>query len=180
MSVAQIVLRQRTAADVVGLGAGAAVLFVPAIVKMPIAFQLWTARATDLPRNIRPSRSAVLLHVAVGDLVRDALVAERRHQPVEYRTGISVADCRLDLVGPEVRSDLVDQCCRACQATNGMDQPDRMVEGRTLPILYFGMILVSGLTTREYGRGRRHHATQIIDTSLRCASVSPSMYRCVV
>src|SRR5260370_25909307 len=108
MSVGQIVVGKRTAGDVVGLGAGAAVLFVPAIVKMPIAFQLWTARATDLPRNIRRSRSAVLLHVAVGDLVRDALVAERRHQPVEYRTGISVADCRLDLVGPEIGSEVID------------------------------------------------------------------------
>src|SRR5262249_7187324 len=105
MSVAQIMVRKRTAADVVGLGAGAAVLFVLAIVKMPIALQLWTARATDLPRNIRPSSSAVLLHVLVGNLVRDALIANRGHQPVEYRTGISVTDCRLDLVGPEVCPD---------------------------------------------------------------------------
>src|SRR5260370_8727406 len=120
MSVAPIMLREPTAADVVGLGAGAAGLFVPAIVEMPIALQLWTARATDLPRNIRPSRSAVLLHVAVGDLVRDALVAERRHQPVEYRTGISVADCRLDLVAPKVRSVPFNTFSRACQAPNAM------------------------------------------------------------
>src|SRR5262249_39567399 len=145
---------------------------------MPIAFQLWTARATDLPHNTRPSRSAVPLHVPIGDLVGDALVAERRHQPVEYRTGISVADCRLDLIGPQVCSDLVDQVCRACQATNGMDHPNSVVDGRTLLVLNFRMISVSGLTRREYGRGR--HAAQIIDTSLRCASLSPSMYRCGV
>ena len=109
MSVAQIVLRKRTAADVVGLGAGAAVLFVPAIVKMPIAFQLWTARATDLPRNIRPSRSAMLLHVAVGDLVGDALVAQSGRQPIEHDSAVAVADRRSDLVGSEIGSNVIDQ-----------------------------------------------------------------------
>src|SRR5262249_41299423 len=114
--------------------------------EVPVALQFRTTGATKALLDLPPRGSPVFLHVAVSDLVRDALVAERRHQPVEYRTGISVADCCLDLVGPQVCPDLVDQVCRACQATNGMDQPDRMVECRTLPVLNFGTFLL-GLTT---------------------------------
>src|SRR5262249_25110576 len=105
--------------------------------EMPVGLQLGTTGASQSLVDLPPRGSPVLLQVAVGDLVRDALVAERRHQPVEYRTGISVADCRLDLVGPEVCSDLIDQRWRACQATDRMDQPDRVVDCRTLPALNF-------------------------------------------
>jgi hypothetical protein len=42
----------------------------------------------------------------------------------------------------------------------------------------FRMILALGLTMPN--GGRRRHGPQIIATSLRWASLSPSMYRCVV
>ena len=59
-----------------------------------------------------------------------------------------------------------------------MDQPNSMVDGRTWPVLNFRMILALGLTMPNGGRGG--HGPQIKETSLRWASLSPSMYRCVV
>src|ERR1700730_13037588 len=59
-----------------------------------------------------------------------------------------------------------------------MDQPNGVVEGRVLPVQNFRMILALGLTMPNGGRGG--HGPQIIATSLRWASVSPSMYRWVV
>src|ERR1700730_10928026 len=59
-----------------------------------------------------------------------------------------------------------------------MDQPNGMVDCQTLRVLNFRMIVVLGLTMPNGGRGG--HGPQIIATSLRWASLSPSMYRCVV
>ena len=59
-----------------------------------------------------------------------------------------------------------------------MDQPNSVVDCQTLRVLNFRMILALGLTMPNGGRGG--HGPQIIATSLRCASLSPSMYRCVV
>jgi hypothetical protein len=51
-----------------------------------------------------------------------------------------------------------------------------MIE-RGCPVMNFGMFLSFGPTMLNCRRGG--HA-QISATSLRCASLSPSMYRCVV
>src|SRR5262249_34229371 len=157
--VSQNKFRQRTAPDVLGFGTRPTDLVVPAVMEMPVALELrTTGTAIQAALDTAPRRPPVLLHVAIGYVVRDALIADRGHQPVKYRTGISVTDRRSDLVGTEVCSDLLDQVCRACQATNGMDQPDRMVEGRTLPALNFWVVSLGGRTTRDCGRGRRHHS----------------------
>ena len=68
------------------------------------------------------------LHVVVGDLIGDALVAQSGHQPIEHSSGVAVPDCRLDLVGPQVGSNVVDPGCRPGEAANGMDQPNGMVD----------------------------------------------------
>jgi hypothetical protein len=49
-------------------------------------------------------------------------------------------------VGPKLCPDLIDEGWRACQAANGMDQPDGMMDCRTLLVLNFGAFLVIGLT----------------------------------
>jgi len=90
----------------------------------------------------------MLLHVVVGDLVRDALIADRGHQPIEHRTGVSIADSRSHLVSPKLCVDIIDQAWRACEAANGMDQPDRVVERAALPVLNFGTFQVACLTTK--------------------------------
>src|SRR5262249_10063593 len=118
-----------------------------AIMEMPVAPQLGTTGTIKSPLNLLPCRPPVFLHVGIGDLIRDALIADRGHQPVKHRTGVPVADCCSDFLGSELRSDLFDQVWRPCQATNGMDQPGGMVECRTSPVLNFGTFLLAGLTT---------------------------------
>jgi hypothetical protein len=51
------------------------------------------------------------LHVLVGNRIGDALITQSCHQPVEHDGSVAVADCRLDLVSPEVGSDVVNRCC---------------------------------------------------------------------
>ena len=77
VAVAQVMGRQRTAANMIGLGAGSAELLVSAAVEMPVAFELG-ARGTSgkFVVDIVPSHIPMLLHVIGGDLIRDALVAE--------------------------------------------------------------------------------------------------------
>ena len=68
---------------------------------------------------------------------------------------------------------IVENCGRASEAANPEDQPSRMIEGRTV------LCPRATARTRELD-GAGIHRGQIIDTSLRCASLSPSMYRWVV
>jgi hypothetical protein len=67
------------------------------------------------------------------------------HEPVEHRAGVVISDRGPDLFGSEVRPDLVDERWRACEATNGMDQPDRMVDCRTGLVLRFWIFRVVSL-----------------------------------
>jgi hypothetical protein len=69
------------------------------------------------------------LHVIVGDLIGDALVAQTGHEPIKHGRGVVVPDRGPDLLGPELCPDLIDEHWRPCQAANGMDQPDGMVDG---------------------------------------------------
>ena len=86
-------------------------LFVSAIMKMPIGFQL---RASWSPGEIfadrTPSRLAMLAHVVCGDLVRNALKAEAVNQPVEQRCAIVPVDCGTQiLIRETLRSDQTSQ-----------------------------------------------------------------------
>src|ERR1700730_15171383 len=106
----------------IGLGTGTADVDVSTIVELPVGLQLGATGATiKALLDAAPGRPAVLLHVVVGDLVRDALVAESRHQPIKHRSGIAAADRRTVLVGPQLCPDLIDSGRRARQPTNGMD-----------------------------------------------------------
>ena len=60
-----------------------------------------------------------------------------------------------------------------------MDQPDGMVDCCRWLVANFEDDFVRLVLTMPNG-GRRDHGPQIIATSLRWASLSPSMYRCVV
>ena len=85
MAVAQVMARQRTGGNVIGLGTGAAGFFVAAAMEMPVALELGATDASaELLVNVAPGRSPVFRHVVVGDLIGDALVAQRGHQPIEH------------------------------------------------------------------------------------------------
>src|SRR4029077_9522139 len=60
-----------------------------------------------------------------------------------------------------------------------MNDPDCVGDGGAWPVLNFGIFRIVSLATAP-NRGRGGHGPQIIATSLRCRSLSPSMYRWVV
>src|ERR1700730_16368532 len=114
--------------------------------EMPVGLEL---RATDILAkllvNVVPCRPAMPLHVIVGDLIRDALVAQTRHEPVEHGRRVVMPDRGPDPLGPQVCPDLLEQPWRPCQATNGMDQPHRMIDRRTFLVLRFWIFRVVSL-----------------------------------
>ena len=129
VAIAQVMARQRAAADVIGLGAGPAGFFVAAAVEMPVALELGAPDAsTELLVNVGPGRSPVLLHVVVGNLIGDALVAQRCHQPIEHGADVAVADRGSHLISSKVGSNVVDQARRTGEAANCVDDPNSMVE----------------------------------------------------
>src|SRR5262249_11328098 len=105
----QIMSWQRTAADVIGLGTGPADLVVPAVVEVPVALQFGTSGTLKALVDLPPRRPSMLFHILVGDVVRDALIADCGHQPIEHGTGVSSADCRSHLVSPKLCPDLINQ-----------------------------------------------------------------------
>ena len=56
----------------------------------PVALQPGaTNTVTELLLNVVPCRPAMPLHVIVGDLIRDALVAQTRHEPIKHGRGVA-------------------------------------------------------------------------------------------
>jgi len=72
--------RQRTGANVLGLGTGPATLFVSAAMEVPVGLELGaTDTLAELLVDVAPLRPAMPLHVIVGDLIGDALIAQSGH-----------------------------------------------------------------------------------------------------
>ena len=158
VAVSQVMTWQRTTANVLGLGTGPAALFVAAAMEMPVGLQLrTTGTLIQVPFDIVPGRPAMPLHVRIGRLIGDALVAQSGHQPVEHNSGVAVPDRRLDLVSPQVGPNVVDQAWRACQAANGMDQPNGVVD--RWPVANVGRVLMPRLETAWSCRRRNHGAS---------------------
>ena len=94
------------------LGTGPAGLFVSAAMEMPVGLELGAAwRPASFRLISRQAARPCSLHVIVGDRIGDALIAQRRHQPVEHNSGVAVPDRRLDVVSPQVGSNVVNPCC---------------------------------------------------------------------
>jgi hypothetical protein len=94
MAVSQPMGWQRGGRYVVRLGAGAARLLVPAVMKVPVGFQLragWSLG--QICPDCAPSRLAMATHVVYGDLVGDPLKAEIEHQPVKQRGAVAPIKC---------------------------------------------------------------------------------------
>ena len=65
------------------------------------------------------------LDITGGDLIGNALVAQRRHQPIEQGRRVPAADGRGNLLRP---TGVVENCGRADDAADFQDQPRGMVE----------------------------------------------------
>ena len=104
MAVPQVMARQGTGANVLGLGTGPAGLFVAAAMEMPVGLEFGaTDSSAELLVNVAPGRPAVSLHVIVGDRIGDALVAQSGHQPIEHNSGVAVAGLPLGPCQPAGR-----------------------------------------------------------------------------
>src|SRR5258708_6179384 len=102
--------RQGAGANVIGLGTGPAALFVSAAMEMPVALEFGaTDTLAELLVDVVPGRSPVFLHVVVGNLIRDALVAQSGHQPIEHGRRVAVPDRRSHLITCKVGSNVIDQ-----------------------------------------------------------------------
>ena len=124
---------QGTGVDVIRLRTCPADLVVPAAVEMPVAFELWAGgTGGNLGVDIGPWSPTVPLHVLGGDLVRDALIAQSRHQPIEQRRGVVAPDGGGNAFGPQVGANVVDQAGRARQAADTVHHPNSVIDCRCL------------------------------------------------
>jgi hypothetical protein len=173
-TVTQPVIGQWAAWQMVEFGAGVPGLAVPAAVKLPVASELRTTRcAAKIALNRLPSCQAMALHVVGRDLVGDALVAQYRDKPIEQRGRVPGADSRMNAFGLKRFTGISDKRGRAGELANPQDQLRGVIECRAV------FCPQATTRTREIDVAGIHRR-QIIDTSLRWASVSPSMYRWVV
>ena len=147
MAIAQVVTGQGALANVFELGAGPAVLLVTAIMKMPVAAQLGTTGTlSHLGLDVGPGDATVLLHVIESDLIRDALITQRRGQPAEHRAGFAAPDCGSDLIGSELRPDVIDQARRAGQTADCMDHAYGVIDRQRCGSMKFGRFLLLDVT----------------------------------
>src|SRR4029077_18818731 len=85
-------------------------LLVPTSVEVPVALQLRTGRASlDQRRNVIPAHPAVALHIAVSDVVADALITDRFEQPVKQPRGVATLNGGLNAMFGQVARKLIDQ-----------------------------------------------------------------------
>ena len=137
----------------IGLGAGPPELVVTATVEVPVALQLRASRASGkVCGYVVPSHIAVALHVVVGDLIGDALIAERCDQPIKDRRGFAVSYCRPDTISYKVGANLVDEIGGPGQAANSINQPVRMFDCGW-PVVNFGVFFAVGLAMLNCRRG---------------------------
>ena len=126
-AIAKVVAGEWAPADVVGFGASPSAFLEPAVMEAPVAAELGTARVVRKARlDQPPGRLAVLRDVTVRHLVRDALIAQGVDKPVEQGRRIVAADG-----GPETAVlgvDIVNESGRTGEATDAMNDPDRMLQ----------------------------------------------------
>ena len=101
--------------------------------EVPIAFELGASgTGGKLAVDVGPLGSTVPIHVLGGDLVRDALVAQSRNQPIEQRCGVVAPDGRGNAFGPQVGANIINQAGRARQAADTVHDPNRVIDCRGL------------------------------------------------
>ena len=94
----------------IGLGTGEAALVVPAAPVVLEGLELWAGgRISEACLHFGPGRGPMLLHVVTGNLVGDALKAERRQEPIENRRCIARRDSLIQARVTKLLVDLIEQ-----------------------------------------------------------------------
>jgi hypothetical protein len=113
----------------------------------------------------------VLANVAASDLIGDTLIAERVQQPVEYLGRVALGNRVKDTGFLNINEDIIKKCQRSGQAADLSDQINRAI------------VMLGDIVSGSAGLASRRRSCQLVswdrsqirDTSLRCASLSPSM-----
>jgi hypothetical protein len=96
---------------------------------MPVAFEFWASGTSgNLGVDIGPSGPPVTFHVVGGNLVRNALVAQSRNQPIEQRRGVVAPDGRGNTFGPQLGANVVDQAGRGRQAAHTVHHSNSVID----------------------------------------------------
>jgi hypothetical protein len=112
----------------------------------------------------------VLTNVPTGHLIGNALVAERAQQPIEYLGCVTISNGLKDTGFPSISADIIKKCQRSGQAADPSDQINRAI------MVVGDIVEGAGLASRRLSfQLASWDRSQIRDTSLRCASLSPSM-----
>jgi hypothetical protein len=168
-AVAQPMIWQRALRQVIRRAARVPGFVVSAVLEMPIARKLRAAWSTaQIVLDRMPGRLAMAFHVVRCHLVGDALIAQSRDKPIEQNWHAPRADCCGDAFGFEPSAGIIDNRGAAGELANAVDQSGCMIDGGTIcGPKKAARVRILGCALGHYG--------QIIDTSLRCASLSPSM-----
>jgi hypothetical protein len=103
--------RQAALLNMGGLAASEPGLVVPASLKPPVGLELGATRPVpQIGFDRVPGRLAVPGDVIFRDPVRDTLIAQHAHEPVEQDGGVSVADCGANASCLERCASVVYQC----------------------------------------------------------------------
>ena len=131
-AVAQIMSRQGAVGPMLGVGARVRVLPVPAILEQPVALELRAARLIgECGGDVLPSDPAMLLHVAISNAVRHALIAQRIDQPIENGRRVVSLYRRDDALSRQADPGIVDQGPGAGILAYMTDQPGALIESST-------------------------------------------------
>ena len=113
----------------------------------------------------------MLANVAASDLIGDTLIAERVQQPIEYVGCVALGNSLKDTGFLNINEDIIKKRQRSGQATDSSDQINRAIV--VLGDIVGGSVgLASCRLSCQLASWDR---SQIRDTNLRCASLSPSM-----
>jgi hypothetical protein len=121
-AVPQVVGWQRAGSNMVGLGAGPADLVEPAAMEVPVALELGAGgTSAQLSSDIGPGHVPMRLHVGFGDLIRDALVAQRSDQPIEQCWRVATSNRGGDPGPTSFMADPVDEVGRTSETADPID-----------------------------------------------------------
>jgi hypothetical protein len=122
-TVAQSMTWYRAGIYVLGFGATETSFVISATLKMPIGLKQRARRiGIETLRDIRPGGAAMFADVTTGNLVRDALIAERAHQPIEYLGRVALGNGVEDTGFPNVSANIFQKGQRPRQTTDRENQ----------------------------------------------------------
>jgi hypothetical protein len=143
-TVAQIVCRQGAARQVLGAGASVCRLGEPALGEASVARKTWAGwKRPQCPVNVLKVHAAMFVHVAPGNGVRHALIAQDLHEPDEQRRGVPTGDRLRDPDFPKTILQVSERARRQRGPAYFSDVVDGLFHTARLPARQYSASTVS-------------------------------------